>query len=356
MKRIVTALTLAALLVPAVPSFAQLGRLRGIADKAAKAVDDLTFTDDEEETLGADISAKLREKYGVVQSQPVHKYVTLVGSVLAAESSRPNLKWTFIVLDTDGVNAFAAPGGFIHITRGALALIENEAQLADVLAHEIGHVTEKHTVNAIKKNKAVSLGAEATRNDVLKEAANRAYEMLLENAYDRNDEKDADKVGVTIANKAGWAPTQLPAFLTKLSDRNKDLKERSGIFASHPETEDRIKTMNSLIQKDHLGATALVAARFDAAIDFPVVPVSSVQQVAPPSASSSSSSSSGGGTTGLSRLTGLGRERSSNQSVSSAGSRGLNPDRDAKGGPNKNAVTVRVTSAEVAAFRKGITG
>ena len=68
-------------------------------------------------------------------------------------SSRPNLPWTFIVLDTDGVNAFAAPGGFIHITRGALGAARHEAELAGVLAHEITHVTEKHTVKAIQKGK-----------------------------------------------------------------------------------------------------------------------------------------------------------------------------------------------------------
>ena len=111
-----------------------------------KFIRDLTFSEAEEQQLGSEISTKIRDRYGVVQDRAVHKYVTLVGSVLASASSRPNLKWTFVVLDTDGVNAFAAPGGFVHITRGALALIQNEAELADVLAHEIGHVTEKHTL------------------------------------------------------------------------------------------------------------------------------------------------------------------------------------------------------------------
>ena len=74
--------------------------------------------------------------------------------VLAKQSERPNLPWTFIVLDTDGVNAFAAPGGFVHITRGALGLVKNEAELAAVLGHEIGHVAHKHAINAIKKANA----------------------------------------------------------------------------------------------------------------------------------------------------------------------------------------------------------
>ena len=81
----------------------------------------------------------------------MHKYVALTGMTVASASTRPNLSWTFVVLDTDGVNAFAAPGGFIHVTRGALALIQNEAELADVLGHEIGHITIKHTIKAIQK-------------------------------------------------------------------------------------------------------------------------------------------------------------------------------------------------------------
>jgi len=144
------------------PAHAQLGSLMKKADSLAKAYDDWNFTDAEEHELGGEISTKLRDKYGVVQDKAVHKYVTLVGSVLAQQSSRPNLQWTFIVLDTDGVNAFAAPGGFIHITRGALALIKNESELAGVLGHEIIHVTEKHTIRAIQKSKSVQMGASET--------------------------------------------------------------------------------------------------------------------------------------------------------------------------------------------------
>ena len=156
-KTILAVLSVAS--VVATPAGAQFGNLGKVINKADEVRQDLTFSDEEEQQLGGEISTKIRDKYGVVQDRAVHKYVTLVGSVLASASSRPNLKWTFVVLDTDGVNAFAAPGGFVHITRGALALIQNEAELADVLAHEIGHVTLKHTVKAIQKSKAIGLGA-----------------------------------------------------------------------------------------------------------------------------------------------------------------------------------------------------
>ena len=160
---LVAALLLA---TPVTEQLGQLDKLRKAADKVA----DMHFTDSEERQLGADISAQLREKYGVVQDRNVHKYVTLVGSVLASSSSRPALQWTFIVLDTDGVNAFATPGGYIHITRGALALIQNEGELATVLGHEIGHVTEKHTIDAITKSKGVDTVAGSTPSGISEES------------------------------------------------------------------------------------------------------------------------------------------------------------------------------------------
>jgi predicted Zn-dependent protease len=339
-------------LAAARPAAAQLGGLGKVLDKASKAkqqLDDLTFNDQEEQQLGSEISVKLRDKYGVVQDKAVHKYVTLVGTVLAQQSSRPNLKWTFIVLDTDGVNAFAAPGGFVHITKGALALIRNESELADVLGHEISHVTLKHTLNAIQKNKLVGAAADASGRKDIKKIAEIGYAAVLENAYDRGDEMAADKSGVELADAAGYAPTGLGDFLTRLSDRNKDLKDRSGLFASHPETDARLAALKKVIAADKLTATAQVAPRYAQSISFKPAPINGVSEVA------SAGSSSSGGKLGLSGLSSLGREKSSNQTVSSAGSRGVNPDRDAKGGPIKTLVVVTVTNAEVSAFRKGIT-
>ena len=354
------------ILAIAAPAEAQFGKLKGIAEKGLKAYDDLNFTDQEEQQLGAEISAKLRDKYGVVQDRAVHKYVTLVGTVLSSASTRPNLQWTFVVLDTDGVNAFAAPGGFIHITRGALALVQSEAELAGVLGHEVGHVTLKHTVNAIKKAKATEMGTQAaSRSEFLQQVANKAYEVLLENNWDRTDENAADKVGLGLANKAGYAPAALSAFLTKLSERNKGLTERSGIFASHPAMTARLDDIAKLIASDRLTATAMVAARYSQSITYKPVPVAQVAQVAPPLGASAPAATpqtqtaapkSGTGAFGLGGMNPLGREKSSGSTIASAGSRGVNPDRDARGGPNKGLVAVTVTAAEIGEFRKGITG
>jgi predicted Zn-dependent protease len=336
------------------PAFAQIGgKLGKVGDalqKGKDAKDAMEISPAEEQEIGAKVSAMLREKYGVVQDPAIHKYVTLTGTVLASASSRPTLAWKFVVLDTDGVNAFAAPGGFVHITRGALALIRNESELAGVLGHEIGHVVEKHTLNAIKKGNMVSLGAEAARSEVVSKVANKAYEVVLENKFDRGDEMAADTVGVKLANAAGYAPNGLSGFLTRLAERNKDLKDRSGLFASHPETKARLDGIAKNIADAKLAATSLVAARYTSSVPF---------RSGPPAAGAAPGSSKpadAGSKFGLGGLTGVGKEKSGGQTVSSAGSRGVNPDRDAIGGPNKGAVVVTVSAAEVAAFKKGIAG
>jgi predicted Zn-dependent protease len=356
MKSIVMAVGVAAVLMGSSPAEAQLTQLGKAFQKAQQAVDEITFTDAEEHDLGSAISEKLRDKYGVVQDPAVHKYVTLVGTVLAQSSSRPTLGWTFIVLDTDGVNAFAAPGGFIHITRGALALIENEAELADVLGHEISHVTGKHTIKAIQKAKVIQGGASLSRSQVIAEYADRGYEMIVENAFDRGDEMDADKNGVTLANSVGYAPSGLSAFLRRLSDRNKDLKDRSGLFASHPETTARLDGLAKVVIGGKLVATAVVTARYRASISYRPVPVATLAEGTPGAEAKPADSKPAGSKFGLAGLNPLAKDKSSSQTIASAGSRGVNPDRDAKGGANNGLVVVIVTPAEVAAFRQGISG
>jgi predicted Zn-dependent protease len=351
------------LVVCATPAAAQLGKLgSAIKSAGAKTYNEMTFTEEEEREIGAEISARLREKYGVVQNAAVHRYVTLAGSVLARNSERPNLKWTFIVLDTDGINAFAAPGGFVHITRGALALIKNEAELSAVLGHEVAHVTLKHTLNAIRKGKiegAAAKGASTvTRTDFLGQVINKAYSITLENAFSSKEESEADEVGVTLSNRPGYAPNGLSAFLIRLSERYSTATERSGLYASHPETTKRLKALDEVIADAPLTGKFLMPARYAANISYKLVPVSQVAQVAPPSAATTKTEPEKTDSKGktMSGMDPLGKEKSSSSSTSATGSRGVNPDRDAKGGPNKALVVVTVTLADVDAFVKAIAG
>jgi predicted Zn-dependent protease len=384
MRQIMLAFAVVAVSAPAYAQF-------GVLDKGLKKAqqiqeqkqkfDDLNVTDEEERKIGETTSAKIRERFGVVQDPSVHRYVTLVGTLVAQESERPNLAWTFVVLDTDGVNAFAAPGGIVHITRGALGLIKSEAELAGVLAHEIGHVAHKHTVNAIRKNKAVQLGTNETLSDrapFLDKMANKAYEMVLENAFDRGDEMDADKVSVTLTAKLGYTPASLAEFLTRLDERNKDQPARNGLFASHPETRERIEKIRQLAGSR---PAAAVEARYHQNVKYEATPITQIAAVQEGTAGLTPTTSGKSADRdkeqadkdkdkdkekkaddqekkkgfGLSSLKqSVAPEKQSTQVSASGGARGVGPDRLAKGGSNPTLVKVTVSSAEVAAFKKGI--
>ncbi len=370
MKKVILAAALWALAAPAHAQFGGIDGLKKIQD-AKKKFDELNVTEEEERKIGLDVSAKIRQRFGVVQNVPVHKYVTLVGLTLARQSERPGLPWTFVVLDTDGVNAFASPGGIVHITRGALGLIKSEAELAGVLAHEIGHVAHKHTVNAIRKNKTVQLGTSeslANRAPFVDKIANKAYEMVLENKFDRGDEMDADKVSVTLTEKAGYAPGTLAAFLTRLDERNKDQPAQNGLFASHPETKERIDAIKKLAGAKK-GAT--VEVRYKANIKYEPTPVTAIATVEDGASGLTGSTKpkddksadknkdkkedppkKGFGVGSLKPSSSS--ERETAQVSASGGSRGLGPDRAAKGGGNPTVVKASVTDAELAAFKKEI--
>jgi hypothetical protein len=306
--------------------------------------------------------------------------VSLVGSVLAQASSRPQLDWQFIVLDTDGVNAFASPGGIVHITRGALGLIKNEAELSGVLGHEITHVTAKHTVRAIQKNKLVSLGADEVgggglTQSVISKLAGAAYKNIISNAFDRDDEVEADRVGIELGNKAGYTPGALSDVLKRLEERNKDQEQPNGMFASHPLIADRVASIAKVVKDEKLSGSATVASRYKKHITFEAKPLADIPVIegtrgltgGDSKASKDAKDSKDtkdkdkkeepkkkGGLLGKVGLT-SGSQAQNTQTVASAGARGLGqPDRDAKGGSNPNKVDIAVTPAEIADFKKGI--
>jgi predicted Zn-dependent protease len=377
-----TAFIACALLLAATPAFAQFGSAMGKINKAAdqaQKVKDLQISDADERKIGEAVSAHIIDEFGVYQDKDVAKYVTLVGTVLAQASSRPNLNWEFIVLDTDAVNAFASPGGIIHVTRGVLGLAKTEAELAGILGHEITHVTEKHTTNSIQKSKAVSFTADQVgkgglTQDLIAQFSEKAYHAILNNQFDRGDENEADHIGVQLANKVGYDPSGLTKVLTKIEERNKDQKEPNGMFASHPVVADRIQKINKAIADGKLTATAVVAARYTKAITFDAKPISALATVPEGSRGLTGGSESAakkdddkddkkdekkdekkkGGLFGSGLSLSKGSETKSSQTVASAGARGITPDRDAVGGANKTKIPVKLTPAEITQFKSGI--
>jgi predicted Zn-dependent protease len=355
----------AAGLASAEPRAGQIGGIGGIAKRVGQ-FRDLQMTDEEEQKLGAAVSEKIRVRYGVVQDEAVHKYVGLVGTVLAQSSTRPNLPWTFIVLDTDGVNAFAAPGGYVHITKGALALIANESELAGVLGHELIHVTEKHTIRAIQKTKAVQMGASETLSNssaLLEKAVTATYDNIVDKGFGREDENEADEKGIALANKVGYAPQGLGVFLTRLKDRNKDSTQKNGLFASHPAMQERLDNLTRQIAAAKMASSATVADRYKKFITYTPKPITDISTV-----TAGSAGLTGGGEKtetkkeeepkkkggfGLARMMpGGGGEKKQAQVTGSGSSRGVDTEKDAKGGSNPKPVPVKIAAADIASFKK----
>jgi len=355
------------LATPAAAQFDKIGKGLAVAKKANDAI----YTEAEKQQLGAEVSAKIRTKFGVVQDPAVHRYVTLVGAVLARVSKKPDYSWRFIVLDTDAVNAFAAPGGYVHITKGCLALIANESELAGVLGHELTHVVEDHTIKALSKAGFVDTAASASGKggDITAGLVNQVTSIALQ-GFGRGEELESDHEGLSLAAKAGYQPDGLRTFLQRLTDRNKNSSEKRGLFASHPAMQERLDKLAAQEKKEK-PSTVTLEARFKQFITYKPVPQSQIATVAAGSSGLASGSSSSGKKAdekdakkddekpkkkgfGLGRIADSlgGGEKKSGQTVASGGARGLDPEVDAKGGPNPAVVSVTVSKSDIDAFRK----
>jgi len=217
--------------------------------KVQKANADIS--EPQEITLGEGIASNLLGAAPLLDNPPVQEYVNRVGRWLTLQTERPDLPWQFGVLDDNDVNAFAAPGGYVFITKGLLAQMNSEAELAGVLAHEISHVLRKHHLQAIKKGARTELLAEFA-NDAIKSNGTDPRLTKLVSAgtevyargLDKNDEYEADRMGVVIAARAGYDPYGLPAILQTLESINPSDSSVALMFKTHPALADRLSLLD----------------------------------------------------------------------------------------------------------------
>ncbi len=239
-----------------------IGRVVGSAQK--------TFTDigpAQEAIIGAEAGAVLVGAVHPVKNAKLQRYVNEVGRWVALHTERPDIPWRFGVLDTATVNSFAAPGGYVLITRGMLSQLRNEAELAGVLAHETVHVVEKHYLKAVQKNAGLDLAldlvgsaAKADRNQLAK--LSNGFKELYARGLDKDDEFEADRKGVIIATRAGYDPYGLPAVLQSLDAMRKN-GDLAYLFATHPAPDDRLTRIEELGPAvDRYAGQPVLAERF----------------------------------------------------------------------------------------------
>jgi predicted Zn-dependent protease len=204
---------------------------------------------EDEVKLGRQISGNLLGAAPLVKDDKLQQYVNRIGSWVALQSDRPDLKWTFGVIQTEDINAFAAPGGYVFITRGLYAKLKDEAELAGVLAHEIAHVQQKHHLKVVQKSQLMDLGANVLKSQVAKgEAAVQKIigsgAEILSRGLDKDAEFEADRLGVVLAARAGYDTWGLPSVLQEISSVNKNDSSVGMLFKTHPAPDERLTRLS----------------------------------------------------------------------------------------------------------------
>jgi predicted Zn-dependent protease len=207
--------------------------------------------------LGKEADQQVRAEMGLYEDAELQRYVSNIGMRLAKASERPNLPWQFAVVDEPAVNAFALPGGYIYVTRGIMAFLNDEEQLAGVLGHEIGHVTARHS--AQQYTQATTAGVGLTLLSIFVPEA-RPFQGIAENAlgllflkHGRDDERQADRLGVEYTAKTGWNPAGVAGMLRTLARLDEASGSRRGVpnfLSTHPAPADRVREVQQYVEQN----------------------------------------------------------------------------------------------------------
>lgn len=260
-----------------------LGKALGIGKKVVTKAADATreFTTEEEIALGEAATAGFLGAAPLHPDQNLQRYVNRVGKWLALHSERADLPWTFGVVDTETINAFALPGGSVIVSSGLLRRLASESELAGVLAHEIAHVVKRHQVSAIKSAATsdlfTSIGSEVAGEAISRRGGSALTQQgrtmlynfgqnLVKDGFflrplDRSMETEADELGVAIATRAGYDPYGLAAALQMLAQYKGDA-DAASVFSTHPPAADRLADLEKVLPRYDRHAGARNAERF----------------------------------------------------------------------------------------------
>ena len=213
------------------PAAAQFGAINNAIGKvqSVKRIGDglRTINEQEEVKIGGDLAAMLLGAAPLVQDPAKQRYINTLGRWLALHSERPGLPWKFGIIDSDDFNAFSAPGGYVLVTRGLFDRMRSESELAGVLAHEIAHVERKHHLEVLQRSlreqslsemrSYFTISTGSSIGDRFSGALLRAGKDMYVNGLDKNEEFEADRIGVVIAARSGYSPWGLAGVLQTLT-------------------------------------------------------------------------------------------------------------------------------------------
>ncbi len=210
------------------------------------------YSPEEETRIGTQISGNLLGAVPLVRDDTLQRYVNLVGNWVALQSGRKDVDWRFGVLDTEDINAFAAPGGYIFLTKGLYRRLNSEAELAGVLAHEVAHVTKKHHLKVLKKSSLIGALGQAASNKA--QGSDQIVQNLIGNGaeimargLDKEAEFEADRVGIVFAARAGYEPWGLPDVLQDMAGLPAKDERTSLLYKTHPHPADRLAALGEAV-------------------------------------------------------------------------------------------------------------
>jgi predicted Zn-dependent protease len=212
------------------------------------------ISEQQELAIGEETDGQVRGQYGVYADDPMSGYVTASGKDIAVHTHLPNLPYRFAVLDSPVINAFAVPGGYVYLTRGILALMNSEAEMAVVLGHELGHVNARHSVRKMSQmilfQAGLAIGSAISDTFAKISGIAGIGVSLLFLKFSRDDEREADALGVAYARSAGYDPSRMVDFFDAL-ERMGDLSGKNslpGFLSTHPLTKERVRNVRALLQ------------------------------------------------------------------------------------------------------------
>ena len=224
---------------------------------------------EEEIALGRNITGSLLGAAPLVKDEALQQYVNKVGRWVASQSERADLPWKFGVIESADINAFAAPGGYVLITKGLYQKLTNEAQLAGVLGHEIAHVVKKHQLKVLQKQQVMSVGSDwlkkkFAKNNKLADKAIASGAEISARSLDKDAEFEADSMGMVLATRAGYDAYGLADVLQTIGQANKADSSVALLFKTHPAPDERLAKLGDSAggQLDNIKAGKTLETRF----------------------------------------------------------------------------------------------
>jgi len=215
------------------------------------------ISDQQEVAIAQDINQQIvNDQVEILQDRAINNYINEVGQRLVPSSDRPNIPYTFQVVADRQINAFATMGGFVYLNAGLVAAADNEAQLAGVLAHEMGHIGARHVIERLKQA-AIARGLATAAGLDQSTLVGLGVELAVNLPNSREAEFQADRLGLINLRKAGYAPSAMPDFMTKLLSASSP----PTMFSSHPAVADRIRAMESAISPQEARVVSGLNAR-----------------------------------------------------------------------------------------------